>query len=162
MKILTRFNFFFRNYFNDAASNLQWVHERYNWCVNLRNVGFFNGSCVSTHIVRVQGNSSIRIWHDQICTMHATSSLLWGRRETCTLTRCGSFRVFANQESRKRIGYRQLWTIIRNACIARRCDGRSQCRARKSAIAQFAVAQFDRDKYCLSVCHIPKPLSPAI
>lgn len=46
MKILTCFNFFFRNYFNDAASNLQWVHERYNWCVNLRNVGFFNGSCV--------------------------------------------------------------------------------------------------------------------
>lgn len=107
-------------------------------------------------IVRVQGNSSIRICYDQICAVHATSSSLRGRRETCTLTRSGSFRVFANQESRKRIGHRQHWTFIRSAL---RDDGRSQCRAWKFAIAQSAVVQSDRDKYCPCMPHTKAALA---
>jgi len=43
--------------------------------------------------------------HDQT---YATS--LRERRETYTLTKNGGFRVFADQESRKRIGHRQPWT----------------------------------------------------
>lgn len=61
----------------------------------------------------------------------------------------GSFRVFANQESRK--------CTDSSGCYLQRlhCDSRGQRRARKSAIAQSAVAQSDRE-YRLYVCRIPK------
>lgn len=73
---------------------------------------FCNKSCVSTHIVRFQRNGSVGI-----CTIRSVS---WSQRHCCyedeethsgTRTRNGSFRVFVNQESRKRIGHRQALDV---------------------------------------------------
>ena len=74
------------------------------------------------------------------------------------LTRNGSFRVFANQEFRKRIGHRQPGRLFMAPAL--RDDGRDQRRARKFAIAQSAVVQSDRE-YCLYVLHT-KALSSGI
>lgn len=151
------FNFPFWNFFNHAASNLRWIHERYNWCVNSK-CGLF----LTDHLFRIAycagAVKSVGICTIRSSAVHATPLLLRERRETCTLTRSGSFRVFADQESRKRIGHRRSWMLFAAPTLCD--DSRGQRRARKSAIAQSAVAQSDRE-CCLCVLHT-KALSPAI